>query len=80
MNMNQIMTLISNVAGPADMLSIGNDLKQRALVKEVRISVSGPELVLIDTDDFTMPEYKAYSEILKFFLDSRGIKTIETQA
>ena len=78
--MNQIMTLISNIAGNADMLSIGNDLKQRALVKEVRVSVAGPELVLIDTDDFTMPEYKAYSEILKFFLDSHGIKTIETQA
>ena len=75
--MNQVMTLVSETLGPADILTVGLDLKERALVKDARISVAGPELVLIDTDDVTTPEYRAYKGVLRLLLDSMGIGTIE---
>ena len=45
--------------------AIGAELQASGLVK---VSVAGPELVLIDTDDFTKPEYKAYAAMLRQFL------------
>ena len=75
--MNQVITLVSETLGPADMLTIGFDLKEKKLVKDARIAVAGPELVLIDTDDFATPEYTAYAGVLKLLLDSIGIGTIE---
>ncbi|MGO9606225.1 MAG: hypothetical protein ACLQAT_23005 [Candidatus Binataceae bacterium] len=36
-------------------------------------------MILIGTDDFTSPEYKAYVGMLKYFLESMGIETIEAQ-
>ena len=74
--MNQVVTLISSTRSIPEMGAIGADLQRSGLVKEVRVSVAGPALVLIDTDDFTKPEYKAYAGMLKQFLKSQGIDTI----
>ncbi len=74
--MNQVMTLISDKLGAGEMLAIGYGLQEKKPVKEARPSVAGPELVLVDTDDFTTPEYRAYVGMLKTFLNSQGINTI----
>ncbi|MGO9450127.1 MAG: hypothetical protein ACLQDV_03615 [Candidatus Binataceae bacterium] len=76
--MNQVMTLNSDMLGRGETLAIGLGLKQKGLVQDARISIAGPELILIDTDDFT-PEYMAYVAMLKYFLESMGIETIEAQ-
>jgi len=78
--MNQMITLVSETLGPADMLTIGFDLKEKKLIKDARIAEAGPELVLIDTDDFATPEYMAYAGLLKLLLDSMGIGAIEDRS
>ncbi|HKN00668.1 MAG TPA: hypothetical protein VJX23_09155 [Candidatus Binataceae bacterium] len=75
--MNRMMTLISDTVGPAEMLAIGLELKQKGLVQEARVAVAGLELILTGTNDFTRPEYEAYVGMVKYFLDWWGIKTIE---